>query len=279
MTRSATWCDARTGLREYWRGAVKIDINSDLGEGFGSYRIADDEALFELITSANVACGFHAGDPTTMDRTIGLAKDHNVALGAHVGFADRQGFGRRRMEISSADLRNDLLYQLGALHALASARGVKITHMSAHGALGNMAAEDLSVAEAVVAAGTAFDSETVFLVMGGSALDVAARGAGHRTVTNFLADRAYDARGMLVSRATPNSVIKDIEQVRERVAGVVGTGTAVAIDGTDIKVTARSILVHSDTPNAVGIAKAVRQAIAEAGGVAAPLPEVLAISS
>ena len=236
---------------------MHIDINADLGEGFGAYRIADDEALFRLITSANVACGFHAGDPTTMDRTIGLAKDHGVALGAHVGFSDRQGFGRRRMEIAPADLRNDVLYQLGALAALARSRGVPITHMSAHGALGNMSAEDRGTADAVVAAGHAFDPQIAFLVMDGSALDVAAREAGHPVVSNFLADRGYTAEGRLVSRSRPDA------------------GTVDTVDGTVLEVAARSILVHPDTANAVAIATAVREALAEAGGVATPLPALL----
>lgn len=255
---------------------MRIDINCDLGEGFGAYRIADDEALFRLITSANVACGFHAGDPTTMDRTVGLARDHGVALGAHVGFADRQGFGRRRMEIAATDLRNDILYQLGALDAFARARGVGITHMSAHGALGNMAAEDRGIAETIVAAGHAFDPAMVFLVMGGSALDLAARAAGHRTVANFLADRAYTGAGLLVSRTQPNAVIKDIDAIRQRVARMVHEGVVDAIDGTPLKVSANSILVHSDTSNAVPIATAIREALVEAGGVPTPLPVLLA---
>lgn len=254
---------------------MKIDINADLGEGFGPYRIADDEALFELITSANVACGFHAGDPSTMDRTVGLARDHSVAVGAHVGFADRQGFGRRRMEIPAADLQNDILFQLGALSAFARRRGMPITHMSAHGALGNMAAEDAAIAEAVVAAGHAFDPDMVFLVMGGSALDVAARSAGHRVVANFLADRAYTADGLLVSRSKPGSVVKDLGAIRQRVMRVVREGVVEAIDGTPLPVTARSILVHSDTSNAIAIATAIREALSEAGGVLTPLPELL----
>lgn len=255
--------------------AMQIDINSDLGEGFGAYRIADDEALFELITSANVACGFHAGDPTTMDRTIGLAKDHDVAIGAHVGYADRQGFGRRRMDIAPADLRNDILYQLGALHALAAARGVRVTHMSAHGALGNVSAENRAIAETVVAAGHAFDPGMVFLVMGGSALDQAAREAGHATISNFLADRAYEPNGMLVSRGRPGAVVKDIAQVQARVVRAVRDGVVDTIEGTSLQVSARSVLVHSDTDNAVAIAKAVRAAIKEAGGTPTPLPVLL----
>jgi len=254
---------------------VQIDINADLGEGFGAYRIADDESLFGLITSANVACGFHAGDPSTMDRTVGLARDHGVALGAHVGFADRQGFGRRRIEIAAADLRNDILYQLGALSAFAHVRGVAVTHMSAHGALGNMAAEDRAIAETVVAAGHAFDPHMVFLVMGGSALDEAARTAGHRVVANFLADRAYTAEGLLVARSKPNSVIKDLDTIRQRVARVVREGVVETIDGTPLQVTARSILVHSDTSNAVAIATAIREALSDAGGVLTPLPKLL----
>ncbi|MCW5720052.1 MAG: LamB/YcsF family protein [Devosia sp.] len=254
---------------------MQIDINADLGEGFGAYRIAEDEALFPLLTSANVACGFHAGDPTTMDRTIGLAKDHDVALGAHVGYADRQGFGRRRMEVAAADLRNDILYQLGALFALAAARGVRVTHMSAHGALGNVSAESRAVAEAVVEAGRAFDPDMVFLVMGGSALDLVAREAGNQTISNFIADRAYEASGLLVSRARPDAVIKDLAKVKARVVRAAREGVIDAVDGTPLKVTARSVLVHSDTANAVAIAQAVHAAVAEAGGTPTSLPKLL----
>lgn len=253
---------------------MRIDINSDLGEGYGPYRIADDEALFSLITSANVACGFHAGDPTTMDRTIGLARDHGVALGAHVGYADRQGFGRRRIDIAPADLRNDILYQLGALHSLARVRGVRVSHMSAHGALGNLAAVDRAVAETIVAAGHAFDPEIIFLVMGGSALDLAAREAGHRVVANFLADRGYTADGQLVPRSRPDAVIKDLDAIRRRVTRVIRDGVVDSVDGGTLAFSVRSILVHSDTANAVAIATTIRDAIAEAGGVLTPLPDL-----
>lgn len=250
---------------------MQIDINSDIGEGFGPYRIADDEALFGVITSANVACGFHAGDPTTMDRTIGLAKDHGVALGAHVGYPDRVGFGRRRMDVAPQDLRNDILYQVGALHALARVHGSRITHMSAHGALGNLASVDRDVAETIVAAGSAFDPEIAFIAMSGSAMDIAAREAGRRVVNVFLADRAYDGDGQLVPRSRPGAVIKDLEAVRHRVTRAVSEGLVDTIEGSTRSVTAQSILVHSDTAGAVALATAIREAITRAGARPRPL--------
>jgi 5-oxoprolinase (ATP-hydrolysing) subunit A len=250
---------------------MQIDINSDIGEGFGPYRIADDESLFRLITSANVACGFHAGDPTTMDRTIGLAKDHGVALGAHVGYADRVGFGRRRMDVAPQDLRNEVLYQLGALHALARVHGSRITHMSAHGALGNLASADRGVAETIVAAGSDFDPDIVFVAMSGSAMDAAVRDAGRRVVNVFLADRAYRADGQLAPRARPDAMIKDLQEVRRRVVRAMRDGLVDTIDGGTLTIAARSVLVHSDTANAVALATTIREAIAEIGGVSTPL--------
>lgn len=253
---------------------MQIDINSDLGEGFGPYRIADDESLFRLITSANVACGFHAGDPTTMDRTVALAKDHGVGLGAHVGYPDRVGFGRRRMDVAPNDLRNDILYQLGALYGLARAHDARITHMSAHGALGNLAGIDRGVAETIVAAGSAFDPDIAYLAMSGSALDLAARDAGRRVVNVFLADRAYCADGQLAPRSRPDAVIRDLHAIRRRVARAVREGVVDTIDGGTLAITARSVLVHSDTANAVAIATTIREAVAEAGGVPTPLSDL-----
>lgn len=253
---------------------MQIDINADLGEGFGPYRMADDAALFPLITSANVACGFHAGDPSTMDRTIALAAEHGVALGAHVGYADRVGFGRRHMEIAAADLRNDILYQLGALDALARVRGLRIGHMSGHGALGNLASADRRVADTLVAAGLAFDPDMAFLAMSGTVLDTAIREAGGRVVNIFLADRAYTPEGQLVSRSLAGAVIHDLEAVGRRVARVMREGTVETIEGSVLTVTARSVLVHSDTANALEIANTIRAAVAEAGGVPTPLAEL-----
>lgn len=251
-----------------------VDINSDIGEGYGPYRIADDESLFELITSANVACGFHAGDPTTMDRTVGLAKDHGVALGAHVGYADRVGFGRRRIDMTPSDLRNEVLYQLGALHAIARVHGQRITHMSAHGALGNLANSDRGVAETVVAAGSDFDPDIAFIAMSGSAMDAAVRRAGRQVFNVFLADRAYRGDGQLVPRSRPDAVIRDLQAVRGRVVRAVRDGLVDTVDGSTLTITARSVLVHSDTSNAVALATAIRESIVGIGGVPTALPDL-----
>ncbi|HEX9857262.1 MAG TPA: 5-oxoprolinase subunit PxpA, partial [Paracoccaceae bacterium] len=174
---------------------MRIDINSDLGEGFGPYTIADDAALMGVITSANVACGYHAGDPVIMDRTIRLAKEHGVDLGAHVSYPDRMGFGRRQMQMDLAELEKHVLYQLGALDGLARPARHRITHINPHGALGNLACADRAVAEALIRATRAFDPEIAFLVLSGTALESAAREAGCRTFNLFLADRAYMADG------------------------------------------------------------------------------------
>ncbi len=254
---------------------MQIDINADLGEGFGPYRMADDAALFPLITSANVACGFHAGDPTTMDRTVGLARDHGVALGAHVGYADRVGFGRRQMDVAPLDLRNDILYQLGALDALARVHGMRIGHMSGHGALGNLASADRRIADTLVGAGLAFDPEMAFLAMSGTVLDTAVREAGARVVNIFLADRAYTPEGQLVPRARPGAVIHDLGTVGARVARVMREGTVETIEGTVLPVTARSVLVHSDTANALEIAHTIRAAISDAGGQPTSLTKLI----
>jgi UPF0271 protein len=250
---------------------MRVDLNSDLGEGFGPYAIADDEGLMGVITSANVACGYHAGDPVVMDRTICLARDHGVDLGAHISYPDRMGFGRRNMQMDLGELEKHILYQLGALHGLARARGHRVTHMNPHGALGNLASADRAVAEAVVSATSAFDPEITYIVLHGSAMDAVARERGHRTFACFLADRAYTANGQLAPRSLPGAVIKDTSAVVGRVRRALAEGVIEALDGSRIPVALRTILVHSDTPASLELAGSIRQAILDAGHEVAPL--------
>lgn len=250
---------------------MKIDINSDMGEGFGPYSIADDAALMAHVSSANVACGYHAGDPVIMDRTIRLAKEHGVDLGAHVSFPDRMGFGRRRIDMALPELEAHLLYQLGALDGLARRAGHRITHMNPHGALGNLASADPDTAAAVARATLAFDPEIAFCVLPGSALERAATDQGGRCVRLFLADRAYLENGQLAPRGTPGAVIHDPAQVVERVLRVVEDQRIDTLDGGDIPMPVQSILVHSDTDGAVDLATRLHQGITARGGTITPL--------
>jgi 5-oxoprolinase (ATP-hydrolysing) subunit A len=244
---------------------MRIDINADLGEGFGPYSIADDDALMPLITSANVACGYHAGDPVIMDRTIRLAKEHGVDLGAHVSFPDRMGFGRRVIEMDPRELEKHVLYQLGALYGLAKPASHRIGHVNPHGALGNLASADRSVAEALVRAVHAFDPEIRFLVLPGSELERAAHAAGMSCWRLFLADRAYTSEGQLAPRALPGAVIKDEVAVVARLVRLLREGAVETIDGGVLKMDVNSILVHSDTPGAVTLARSIREHLTDYG--------------
>ena len=250
---------------------MRIDVNSDLGEGFGIYRAADDEAILALVTSANVACGFHAGDPVVMDETVRLAKAQGVDVGAHVGYADRQGFGRRPIPASHRELETMTLYQLGALRAVAEAAGVALTHANFHGALGNLSFVDADVADTLLKAVAAFDRDLVFLGLPNTQAERAAERHGLRVVRSFLADRAYDARGLLVSRGVSGALVKDPAAIRQRIVRLLHEGTLEAIDGTPIPMPVQSILVHSDTPGAVELGRTIRAAVLEAGAQIVPL--------
>lgn len=250
---------------------MMIDINSDMGEGFGPYSIADDAALMQLISSANVACGYHAGDPVIMDRTIRLAKEHGVDLGAHVSYPDLMGFGRRRIDMALPELECHILYQLGALDGLARRAGHRITHVNPHGALGNLASVDAATAQSVASATMAFDPDIAVLVLPGSALEQAAEAMGGRCVRLFLADRAYNADGQLAPRNQAGAVIHDPKAVVARVIRVIETSQIDTIGGQTIPMPVQSILVHSDTAGAVDLAGRLRNAIAERGATLTPL--------
>ena len=250
---------------------MQIDLNADLGEGYGPWRMGEDEALLGLVSSANVACGFHAGDPAIMDATVREALRRGVDVGAHVGFPDRQGFGRRAMQVDAAELASMVVYQLGALAGIARRAGHRVTHMSFHGALGNMAAADASLAEPLVQAAAAFDPSLTVLTSASRAIEGAAGRSGLRVARCFLADRAYDADGLLVSRKLPGAVVHDPAEVAARVRRLLTDGTVVTQSGAAIPMPCASILLHGDTHGALQLGQAVRQAIAEAGGALVPL--------
>lgn len=251
--------------------AMEIDLNADLGEGFGPWTMGDDAALMGLVTSANIACGFHAGDPAIMARSVALARAHQVDIGAHVGFPDRQGFGRRVMQMEREELAAMVVYQLGALAGLAQAAGCRMTHMSFHGALGNLAAADFDLAAPLLRAVANFDASLIISSSSSRAIEQAAADCGLTVATSFLADRAYDDQGLLVSRKQPDSVIKDEARVLQRVRQLLSTGTVTTYSGATLAMPVRSILVHGDTPGAVGLARLVRASIEEVGGRIVPI--------
>lgn len=253
---------------------MKIDINSDLGEGFGPWRMGDDAALLAIVSSANVACGYHAGDPMIMAATARSAKARGVDLGAHVSFPDLNGFGRRAIPMSAAELEAHVLYQLGALDGLARACGHRVSHVNAHGALGNLTCSDRDIAETLVRATRAFDRDLALLVLSRSELEAAAQRAGLRTFNLFLADRAYDLSGQLVPRSRPGAVIEDETAVLERVRRVLEDRSVLTHDGARMTIDVDSILVHSDTPGAVALAQAIRSEILRIGATVAPLSQL-----
>lgn len=254
---------------------MQVDLNSDMGEGFGPYRLCDDEAMMDVVTSANIACGFHAGDPDTMVRMVRLARERGIDVGAHPGLPDRQGFGRRELPFGPDELRQQMLYQLGALTAISRAEGVTVSHVSFHAAMGNMVNRDPALAAAMMQAIRTVDADLVVFGTADSVIERAAIEAGLKTLTLFLADRAYDAKGALVPRGQPGALVKDETSVRARVRQFLLDGTVTAIDGTIIPMRARSILVHSDTPGSLDLARTVRSEIEAAGGTVTPVSKLL----
>jgi UPF0271 protein len=240
---------------------TSIDLNADLGEGFGSWRLGDDDALLGVVTSANVACGFHAGDPSLMRRVCGLCAERGVVVGAQVGYRDLAGFGRRRIDYDLDELRDDILYQIGALEAFCRIAGTRVRYVKPHGALYNTAAVDAGQASAVVTAVSSYDRDLSVLCQPGSVLDRAATAAGLTAVGEGFADRAYRADGTLVPRSAPDAVIHDASAVAARAARMATEGTVVAVDGTVVPCAVRSICVHGDTPGAVELALRVRAAL------------------
>lgn len=247
-----------------------VDLNADLGEGFGVWTLGDDDAMLDIVTSANVACGFHAGDPAGLLRVCHAAAAHGVRIGAQVGYRDLAGFGRRFIDVDSPDLTADLMYQIGALSALARAAGTAVTYVKPHGALYNTIVTHEAQARAVAEAVYTVDPELPVLGLSGSAFFAAAQELGVRTVSEVFADRAYRPDGQLVSRRDPGAVLHDTDEIADRVLTMVTEGRVTAVDGTSIPVNAESVCVHGDSPGAVQIAAAVRARLAEHGITPAP---------
>lgn len=243
----------------------RIDLNGDVGESFGPYSIGDDEALLRHVTSANLACGFHGGDPSVMRRTVRLGAAGGVALGAHPGFADLRGFGRRPIGLPPQEVEDMVAYQIGALAGIAAAEGARLQHVKAHGALYNMAARDRSLADAVARAVAAVNPALILYGLSGSCLIDAGRAVGLRTAAEVFADRAYDADGSLVPRDQPGAVVDDPTVVLERALRLVQDGEVVARGGAVIALDRDTLCLHGDTPGAGQMAARVRNGLAAAG--------------
>ncbi|GAA3403610.1 LamB/YcsF family protein [Pseudarthrobacter polychromogenes] len=242
-----------------------MDLNADLGESFGSWRMGDDAAMFQLVTSANVACGFHAGDPVTMLDSCRAAYELDVTVGAHVGYRDLAGFGRRSLDMSFDELFGDVLYQLGALDGVAHAVGASVDYVKPHGALYNRLVHDAEQASAVVAAVNAYDPGLPILGLPDSELLKQATDAGHPVFIEAFVDRAYRADGTLVPRSEEGAVLQDVDAIVERAVRLAAKGEVVAVDGTVVQVRPDSLCIHGDTPGAVGMAAAVRAGLEAAG--------------
>ncbi|MDH6196332.1 UPF0271 protein [Mycobacterium frederiksbergense] len=245
--------------------AESVDLNADLGESFGEWKLGDDEAMLDVVTSANVACGFHAGDPALLLRTCRGAAERGVRVGAQVSYHDLAGFGRRFIDVAPEDLTADLIYQIGALQAIAHAAGTRVTYVKPHGALYNTIVSHREQAAAVAAAVAAVDAGLPVLGLSGSVFFDEAERLGLRTVAEAFADRAYRPDGTLVSRSEPGAVLHDAAEIAERVAGMVTAGQVTAVDGSVIPITVESVCVHGDSPGAVQIATAVRSGLRAAG--------------
>ncbi|WP_018924958.1 LamB/YcsF family protein [Salsuginibacillus kocurii] len=249
-----------------------VDVNCDLGESFGRYTLGRDADVLKEVTSANVACGFHAGDPLVMRQTVRLAREHGVSVGAHPGFPDLQGFGRRMLDASAEEVYAMVVYQIGALAAFADAEGVQLQHVKPHGALYNAAGADRELADAVAAAVKDVDSSLVLYGLSGSELVRAGEAAGLYTANEVFADRAYNPDGSLVGRKDPRAMITDEEEAVKRVIRMVTEAKVEAVDGTDIERPADTICVHGDEPEALAFASHLRLALIDAGlEIASPL--------
>jgi UPF0271 protein len=243
----------------------EIDLNADLGESFGVWKLGDDEAMLDVVTSANVACGFHAGDAATLARTCRAAAERSVRIGAQVSYRDLAGFGRRFIDTTPEDLTADVIYQIGALQALAHATGSTVSYVKPHGALYNTIVTNHDQARAVADAVHAVDPSLPVLGLSGSAFFAAADEVGLRTVPEAFADRAYRSDGQLVSRRFPNAVLHDVAEIADRVSSMVTAGRVAAADGSTIPITVESVCVHGDSPGAVQIANAVRDRLVAEG--------------
>jgi len=249
----------------------RVDINSDLGESFGLYTIGNDEQVLKYVTSANIACGMHAGDPLVMDKTVRIAANNGVGIGAHPGFPDLQGFGRRNMALSSEEVKAYVIYQVGALQTFAQSVGKELQHVKAHGALYNMASKDKKIALAIAQGVKAVSSDLILMALANSAMVEAAQEVGLKVAQEIFADRAYNPDGTLVARGTPGAMIHDRAVALPRVVRMVTEGKVTAITGEDIDIKADSICVHGDNPEALKFVAEIREALIKAGVEITPL--------
>lgn len=249
----------------------KVDLNADMGEGFGPWRMGDDAALLDIVSSANVACGFHAGDPNVMHDTMRLAVENGVGIGAHPGFADLKGFGRRKLPLPHNEIANDVAYQLGAAQAVASRVGGKIRHLKLHGALSNMASVDHTLARACYQAALDVDPNIVIMVLAATAMEEVVRELGCNWAGEIFADRAYNDDATLVDRALPNAVLHDAEIAAPRILKMLEAGAIIAESGKHIPCQIDTICLHGDTPGAVAMARGIRDHLTNAGIAITPL--------
>lgn len=250
---------------------MQVDLNCDVGEGFGVYTLGEDALILDHVSSANIACGFHAGDPGTMRRTVALAVERRVAIGAHPGLPDLVGFGRRTMAISPRDAGDLVLYQVGALAAIARAEGVKLRHVKPHGALYNMAARDAELARAIAEAVLACDERLILVGLSGSELLKAGKAVGLTVASEVFADRTYQQDGSLTPRSRPDALVESASEAARRVVTMVRDGRVVSQQGSAVTVRADTVCVHGDTPGAVAFVAAVRAELATLGATVAPL--------
>ncbi len=248
---------------------MRIDLNADMAEGFGPWAMGDDAGLLQVVTSANVACGFHAGDPMVMARAVALAGKAGVAIGAHPGFADLRGFGRRRLSLPVEEVCADVQYQIGALQGMARAAGARVGHVKLHGALANMAAEDQGLAEACYGAALAVDAGLTMFVIAGTAQERAAQAIGCAYAGEVFADRAYGDDGLLVDRARPGAVLHDPGAAAARLVDMVREGSMPTLSGRRLPARIDTVCLHGDTATALAMAQAVRGALEEAGATVA----------
>lgn len=252
-----------------------IDLNSDLGESFGAYKMGRDEDIIPLVSSANVACGFHAGDPTIMAKTAMLCKNSGVSIGAHPGFNDLQGFGRRNMNVSPLDVKNMIIYQVGALDAFCKSVGIPLQHVKPHGALYNMAAKDPALSRAICEGIYEYNGSLILLGLSGSEMLKQAREIGLPCAAEVFADRAYEDDGTLVARTKPGAMIKDEDEAVERVVGMIKNHSVKSINGNDIEICPDSVCVHGDSEKALLFVKKIRDTLHRENIEIKPIHEIL----
>jgi UPF0271 protein len=258
---------------------TRINLNADLGEGYGPWTMGDDDAILAVVNSANVACGGHAGDPDVMRRTLCLAREHGVSVGAHPSYPDLRNFGRRAMALTTTELENQLAAQIGALMGIAALEGVRVSHVKPHGALNNQACVDRALADTICRSVHVIDPGLILLAPAASALVAAGHGAGLAVVEEIFADRAYLPDGQLVPRARPDAMIHGADACLAHVRAMLDADALIAIDGTRIATPIGSICVHGDNPEAVAIARALRNGLETSGWNCVGLPELLTIGA